>query len=342
MSQHPRRRIAVIGGGANHEHAVSLASAAGVTRAVRALTHIAVPLTIGEDGAWRDEQGVALPVHRAVELVAGCDVAFAVLHGERGEDGTIAGLLDLCGVPSAGSPVRAGALGMDKHATKLVAASLGIETARGRVVSSGGEVGITVAGLTPPFVVKPAGGGSSNGVFVVADLDGLPDAVDRARTFGDPVLIEEYVTGREVDVAVFRDRHGTLRLGAPLEIAVAPGDVFGATEKYDGTARFTVPAPIDPADEAAVRSAARRLYEALGCAGVARFDFFVTADGPVLNEVNTTPGMTERSQVPLMYAAMGLDYTGLIAELLDAAFAPIPAAGAARHAEAPHSSGSAA
>ena len=324
MPQHTRRRIAVIGGGANDEHPVSLASAAGVTRAVRALRDIAVPLTIGEDGTWRDDQDVALPAHRAVELLTGCDVAFPVLHGERGEDGTIAGLLELCGVPFAGSPVRAGALGMDKHATKLIAASRGIATANGRVVASGDAAGIAAAGLTPPFVVKPASGGSSNGVFVVPDVAGLADTVDRARAFGDPVLIEEYVTGREVDIAVFRDRRGALRLGATLEISVAPGDVFGATETYDGSARSPVPAPLDDADEAAVRAAATRLYDALGCAGVARFDFFVTAAGPVLNEVNTTPGMTERSQVPLMYAATGLDYTGLIAELLDAALPPAP------------------
>lgn len=261
-----------------------------------------------------------LPAHRAIELLTGCDAAIPMLHGVRGEDGAIAGLLELCGVPSAGSPVRAGALGMDKQATKLVAASLGIATANARLVGPG-SVAVT-EGLTPPFVVKPASGGSSNGVFVVADPDGVADAVDRARTFGDPVLIEEYVAGREVDVAVFRDRHGALRLGAALEIGVSSGGVFGAAEKYDGSARFTVPAAISDAEEAAVRSAATRLYDALGCAGVARFDFFVTADGPVLNEVNTTPGMTERSQVPLMYAATGLDYTGLIAELLDAVLSP--------------------
>ncbi|MFB7844327.1 ATP-grasp domain-containing protein [Microbacterium sp. NPDC056052] len=320
MPQHTRRRIAVIGGGANDEHAVSLASAAAVARAVRALRHTAVLLTIGEDGAWRDEQDAVLPAPRAIELLTGCDGAIPMLHGVRGEDGAIAGLLELCGVPSAGSPVRAGARGMDKHVTKLVAASLGIATANARLIEAGSVAAIT--GLTPPFVVKPASGGSSNGVFVVADPSGVAEAVDRARAFGDPVLVEEYVAGREVDVAVFRDRHGVLRLGAALEIGVSSGGVFGAVEKYDGSARFTVPAPIGDAEEAAVRAAAARLYEALGCAGVARFDFFVTADGPVLNEVNTAPGMTERSQVPLMYAAIGLDYTGLIAELLDAVPAP--------------------
>ncbi|MFJ4165499.1 ATP-grasp domain-containing protein [Microbacterium sp. NPDC089698] len=319
MPQHTRR-IAVIGGGANDEHTVSLASAAAVAHAVRALSHTAVPLTIGEDGAWQDERGTVLPAHRAIELLTGCDAAIPMLHGVRGEDGAIAGLLELCGVPSAGSPVRAGALGMDKQATKLVAASLGIATASGRLVASGSEAVTT--GLTPPLVVKPASGGSSNGVFLVSDLDGVAGAVERARAFGDPVLIEEYVAGREVDVAVFRDRHGALCLGAALEIGVSSGGVFGATEKYDGSAVFTVPARIGDAEGAAVRSAAVRLYTALGCAGVARFDFFVTADGPVLNEVNTAPGMTERSQVPLMYAAIGLDYTGLVAELLDAVLSP--------------------
>jgi len=294
-----------------------------------------VPLTIGEDGAWRDEQDTVLPAHRAVELLTGCDAAIPMLHGVRGEDGAIAGLLELCGVPSAGSPVRAGALGMDKQATKLVAASLGIATANAQLIGPGSAAVTT--GLTPPFVVKPASGGSSNGVFVVADPGGVADAVDRARAYGDPVLIEEYVAGREVDVAVFRDRHGALRLGATLEIGVASGGVFGAAEKYDGSARFTVPAPIDAADEAAVRAAAVRLYEGLGCAGVARFDFFVTADGPVLNEVNTAPGMTERSQVPLMYAATGLDYTGLIAELLAAVPSTVPSS--PQHGEAPQRTG---
>ncbi|MDQ0642319.1 D-alanine--D-alanine ligase family protein [Microbacterium murale] len=316
MSQSTPIRIAVVGGGSNDEHAVSRASAASVVRAIRELNHTAVPLSIGEDGSWQDEHGTVLPAYRAVETLTGCDIAFPVLHGVGGEDGAIAGLLELCGVPYAGSPVRAGALGMDKHATKLIAESLGIATAKARVARPG--IDAAVMGLQPPFVVKPAAGGSSNGVFVVADPNGVAQAVSRARVFGDTVLIEEYVAGREVDIAVFRDRHGVLRFGAALEIGVTPGSVFGAAEKYDGSAKFTVPAPISDADETAIRHAAVLMYEGLGCAGVARFDFFLTDRGPVLNEVNTAPGMTERSQVPLMYAATGLDYAGFIAELLHA------------------------
>ncbi|MBL3688292.1 ATP-grasp domain-containing protein [Leucobacter zeae] len=310
-------RVAVIGGGANDEHSVSLASAAAVVRAVHELGLTAVPLTIAEDGSWRDAHGAPLPAHDAVALLTGCDAAFPALHGVRGEDGSIAGLLDLCGVPCAGSPVRAGALGMDKHATKLLAESLGIATARSRVVLPRQHV--TEIGCGVPLVVKPTTGGSSNGVFVVTDPDALVDTVEQARRFGDSVLIEEYVVGREVDVAVFRDRAGALRIGAPLEIGVAAGGVFGVAEKYDGTAEFTVPAAIADDDAAAIREAAARLYVALGCAGVARFDFFLTDSGPILNEVNTAPGMTEQSQVPRMYAAVGLGYAALIRELLYAA-----------------------
>ena len=277
----------------------------------------AVPLTIAEDGTWRDEHGTVLPAHYAVGAITGCDVAFPALHGIHGEDGAIAGLLDLCGVPCAGSPVRAGALGMDKHATKLIAESLGIATARSRLVLPGRRA--TETGCGVPLVVKPTTGGSSNGVFVVTDPDSLADTVEQARRFGDAVLIEEYVVGREVDIAVFRDRTGALRLGAALEIGVPAGGVFGAAEKYDGSAQFTVPAPIDDTETAAIREAAARLYDALGCAGVARFDFFLTESGPILNEVNTAPGMTEQSQVPRMYAAVGLGYAELIAELIDAA-----------------------
>jgi D-alanine-D-alanine ligase-like ATP-grasp enzyme len=295
-----RRRVAVIGGGANDEHEVSLASAAAVVRALRARGDDVVALTIDRDGRWRRTDGPRVTAAEAVAALTTCDAAFPLLHGERGEDGAAAGLLVLVGVPIVGSPVRAGALAMDKWVTKVLAARVGITTAPGSLVTTSG--------------------GSSNGVGVVHDRAALDDAVGRARAAGDGrVLVESFVVGREVDVALFRDRSGALRPGWTLEIAVAERSVFGRDEKYDGTADFTVPARITAAEHDSVLAAARRLYEVLGCAGVARFDFFVTADGVVLNEVNTTPGFTERSQVPLMYAATGLDYPDLVGELVEAA-----------------------
>lgn len=313
-------RVAVIGGGANEEHDVSLTSAAAVTHAVEELGLEVVPLTIGRDGSWRRaDDGIPLTPAGAVELLGTCDVAFPVVHGVHGEDGAAAGLLDLIGVPVVGSPVRAGALGMDKWVTKTIAEAVGIRTAPAVLVRATDP---DDAPLEPPFVVKPTTGGSSNGVAVVRRAQDYPAALAGARASADgvgDVLAEAFVTGREVDLAVFRDRSGALRTGAALEIGVASGEVFGRDEKYDGTADFTVPALLADDESRALEHAARTLYELLGCAGVARFDFFLAEDGLVLNEVNTCPGFTEQSQVPRMFAATGVPYVALVRALLEAA-----------------------
>ncbi|PZE66496.1 ATP-grasp domain-containing protein [Curtobacterium sp. MCBD17_021] len=319
MSEHTRRRIAVIGGGRSDEHDVSLASAAAAVRAVRANGHEVLALTVGRDGRWHGTGREALPTADAVRHLTRCDVALPLLHGVDGEDGAVAGLLTMLGVPFVGSPVRAGALAMDKWVTKLLAEAAGITTAPAVLVRPGDDVGEPPLDL--PLVVKPTTGGSSNGVTRVAAAYAYGGAVETARAAGGDVLVESFVTGREVDIALFRDRDGLLRAGATLEIGVAADGVFDRDRKYDGTAAFTLPARVSPAEHAAVDRAARVLYAALGCSGVARFDFFVTAAGIVLNEVNTTPGFTEQSQVPRMYAAVGLPYEDLVAELVDAALA---------------------
>lgn len=313
------RRIAVIGGGANDEHEVSLASAAAVTRALRTLGDDVVPLTIDRDGAWRHTDAGSLTPADAVAVLTGCDAAFPVLHGVHGEDGAVAGLLTMVGVPNVSSPVRAGALGMDKWVTKTIAEALGIRTAPGVLLRADDPVGLPPVPL--PAVVKPATGGSSNGVTVVRHAADFADAVAVARDAGDDVVIEAFVTAREVDIAVHRDRDGRLCHGATLEIGLAEGTVFDRDQKYDGTAHFTVPAALDDRDHRQLVNAATTLYAALGCAGVARFDFFVTADGVVLNEVNTAPGFTEQSQVPRMYAATGTSYEALVDALVSVAVA---------------------
>lgn len=308
-------RIAVVGGGANDEHEVSLASAAAATRAVRGDGTVAVPLTIDRNGGWRHTDGAVLTAAEAVAALTSCDAVLPVLHGVDGEDGAFAGLARMIGVPVVGSPVRAGALGMDKWVTKLVAEAIGIATAPAVLVGTGVD---SVRPAELPVVVKPTTGGSSNGVSVVRRPEEYARAIAAARAAGTDVLVERLVTGRDVDVAVFRDRTGALRVGATLEIGVAEGEVFGTAEKYDGSAAFTVPAQLTSTEHDRIESAARTLYTALGCAGVARFDFFVTGDGVVLNEVNTAPGFTERSQVPRMFAAIGLPYPELVGELVAA------------------------
>jgi D-alanine-D-alanine ligase len=302
-------RIAVIGGGANCEHEVSLASAASVAAALAGRGHDVVRLTVDPDGWWLDDAGAVLGLAGAVEAIRSCDVTVPVVHGPRGEDGTLAALLDLAGVRYVGSGVRAGALAMDKWATKLVAESLGIGTAAGVVLTASTAPAYR---FSEPVVVKPVAAGSSHGVSLVRTAAELGPALAGALALDDRVLVEEVVDGREVDVAVLATAAGRL-VSPPLEI-VADG-LFDHDAKYGGHADFRIPATLSPADRKALADAAVAMFDALGCAGVARVDFFLTDAGPVLNEVNTMPGFTEHSQVPRMFAADGLGYGDLL-ELL--------------------------
>jgi D-alanine-D-alanine ligase len=308
-------RVAVVGGGQSCEHEVSLASAASAAGALRTAGFDVLPLTIGRTGRWRDEAG-DLSLGDAVEALRRTDVVLPLLHGPRGEDGTLAALCDLAGVPYVGSGVRAGALAMDKHATKLVARDLGIAVAPGTLVTAATAATLT---WTAPVVVKPVAAGSSQGVARVDRAADLAPALEAALALDDRVLVENVVRGREVDLAVLGRADGSRVVAPALEVLV--DGFFDYAAKYDGGARFVVPAPLDEAEAKALEDAAVALYDALGCAGVARVDFFLTDAGPVLNEVNTTPGFTEHSQVPKMFAAAGTSYPALLALLVGDALA---------------------
>ncbi|QDW63496.1 D-alanine--D-alanine ligase [Oerskovia sp. KBS0722] len=331
-----RLRVAVIGGGQSCEHDVSLATAASIGDALEARDVDVVRLTIGQDGRWSDTHGqlgdgVGVSLTAAVGILSGCDVAFPAVHGPRGEDGTLAALLDLAGIPYVGSGVRGGALAMDKWATKLVARELGIAVAEGSLVDARSP-------LPPvrvfPVVVKPVASGSSHGVTVARDEAELRESVTRAGLLDDRVLVEDFVVGREIDVAVLETADGARVVGPPLEVVVATGGVFDTADKYHGDPTFLLPAPLSPAEQTALRDAALALFDALGCRGVARFDFFLSpVHGLVLNEVNTMPGMTATSQVPKMFAALGTQYVDLVEGLVLAAAAsaagPVPTRGLA-------------
>jgi len=319
----PAVRVAVIGGGQNCEHDVSLASAASVAAALDPTAYDVVRLTIGRDGQWIDEYGAPVGLAGAVEIIQGCGVVLPIVHGPLGEDGALAALCELAGVPYAGSGVRAGALAMDKWATKLVAEAVGVATAPGRLVTRAQTVVETVP-WTGPVVVKPVAAGSSHGVSLVRMRSELAPALAAAFSLDDRVLIEDLIVGREVDVAVVTLPDGERVVGPALEIVCA--ELFDTTMKYDGSADFRLPADLDDVPRKELEQAALAVYDALGCAGVARVDFFVTEDGPVLNEVNTMPGMTAESQVPKMFAAAGVPYPALLDLLVRGALADNPVA----------------
>jgi D-alanine-D-alanine ligase len=299
--------VAVIGGGRSCEHDVSLASAAAVAGGLDPVSYETVPLTIDPGGEWRDADGCALGLPGAVRVLQSCAVAVPVLHGPHGEDGTAAALCDVAQVPFVGSGVAAGALAMDKWATKQVAAALGLGTAEDVLLTPATAAAYVFTG---PVVVKPVAAGSSHGVTLVRSPAELDPALTRALALDDRVLVEELVVGREVDVAVLGRPDGTRVVPPVLEI-VADG-IFDHATKYDGSADFRIPASLSAAEVEELESAAVAMYDALGCRGVARVDFFLTDRGPVLNEVNTMPGFTEQSQVPKMFAAAGTSYGDLL------------------------------
>jgi D-alanine-D-alanine ligase len=311
-----RTRVAVIGGGRNSEHQVSLASAAAVAGNLDPAAYDVVALTIDPDGSWRDSAQRPIGLPGALRVLGGCAVAIPVLHGPHGEDGTLAALCDLAGVPFVGSGVRAGALAMDKWATKLVARHLGIGVAQDVLLTPATAPGYA---YTHPVVVKPVAGGSSHGVTLVRGAGGLGQALAAAFALDDRVLVEDIVTGREIDLAVLGRPDGRRVVAPALEIMVE--GIFDTATKYDGTARFQVPASLTDGERKDLEDAAVSVYDALGCAGVARVDFFLTPAGPVLNEVNTMPGLTEESQVPKMFAAAGTPYPELLDQLVRDALA---------------------
>lgn len=307
MRRHGRIRVAVIGGGANCEHEISLASAEAIHAHLDPTRYEAVGLTIGRNGCWYDGGGRPIGLAGAAHVLRSCDVALPAVHGPRGEDGTLAALCELAGLPYVGSGVAAGAIGMDKWATKLVAEAVGVATAPGRLLDA-----VTAAAYTwtGPVVVKPVAAGSSHGVTLVGDPAGLEPALDAALALDHRILVEEVVIGREIDVAVLA-RPGKERIvSPPLEITV--DGVFDHHAKYGGRAEFLVPAPLAEDAGKELEDAAVAVFDALGCSGVARVDFFLTNAGWVLNEINTMPGFTEASQAPKMFAVAGLPYADLL------------------------------
>ncbi|MDH6197232.1 D-alanine-D-alanine ligase [Mycobacterium frederiksbergense] len=263
------------------------------------------------------------------EVLAAVDVVFPVLHGPYGEDGTIQGLLELAGVPYVGSGVLSSAVGMDKEFTKklLVAEGLPIGDF---VVLRAKDVTVDLKDrerLGLPVFVKPARGGSSIGVSRVAEWDELPAAIELARRHDPKVIVEAAVPGRELECGVLEFPDGRVEASTVGEIRVAgvrgreDGFYDFATKYLVDAAELDVPAKIDDEVAEEIRRLAVRAFAAIDCQGLARVDFFLTENGPVINEINTMPGFTTISMFPRMWAASGVDYPTLLTAMVDTALA---------------------
>ncbi|MEN3612723.1 D-alanine--D-alanine ligase family protein [Plantactinospora sp. ZYX-F-223] len=330
-------RIAVLYGGRSGEHRVSRQSAASVLENLDPARYRPEPVLITRTGQWVFGTGAPVSVFEAVDRLRTVDVIFPALHGPYGEDGTLQSVLELTGVPYVGNGVLASAAGMDKEFTKKLLAAEGIPVADAVVSRPTDPDGVPPAAelrrLGLPVFVKPARAGSSLGVTRVTDWAELPAALEWARSSDPKVLIEAAVPGREIDLAVLERPDGRLEVGPPLEIRVAGGrSFFDYDAKYDdpGTV-FEIPARLDAAVTAELSDLAVRAFRALGCAGLARIDFFLRAGvAPVLNEVNTFPGFTPVSQYPRIWQVAGLDYPELLDVLVQNALARRTARSGAR------------
>jgi D-alanine-D-alanine ligase len=287
-------------------------------------TALALPADPGRGG-----QLLSLSQGAAGELLASVDVVFPVLHGPYGEDGTIQGLLELAGVPYVGAGVLASAAGMDKEFTKKLLVADGLPIGD-HVVLRPNRPTLELEErerLGLPVFVKPARGGSSIGVNRVTSWDQLAAAIADARKHDPKVIVEAAVPGRELECGVLELPDGRVEASTVGEIRVAGvrgrEDAFYdfATKYLEDAAELDVPAKIDDEIADEVRRLAIRAFRAIDCQGLARVDFFLTDDGPVVNEINTMPGFTTISMYPRMWAASGVDYPTLLAAMVDTALA---------------------
>jgi D-alanine-D-alanine ligase len=302
-------RVAVLAGGRSSEHEVSLMSAAFVREGVAAAGHDVVAVTLERSGAWScDGQELAL---RPGGGLLGADVAWPVLHGPFGEDGTVQGLLELLDVPYVGAGVLASALCMDKVVFKEVLAAAGVPQVDYAAVREAqwradpDLVRAELARLGTPVFVKPARLGSSVGIAKAwAEIE-LGPALDAAFAHDPLVIVEGFSSGIEVECSVMG--LGDPDASVPGEIEVLKGDWYDYEAKYsdDGMA-LHVPARIPPGVRERVRELARETFMRVGCAGLARVDFFVEGETVLVNELNTLPGFTATSVFPKLWEATGV------------------------------------
>lgn len=346
--------VCVLFGGISPEHEVSLRSAESVLNNMNPDKYNIFPVGITKEGDWVLFGGTdysALPNgewldhpgnrRATISPVRGqgllsfegdcvvremIDVVFPVLHGENGEDGAMQGLLQMAGIPYVGPHVSASAVAMDKTLTKLVVDNAGVTQAAWQLVRNS-ELHNHMDGVLDrlenrfeyPVFIKPAGTGSSVGVSKAVNREQLREALLQAGAYDEKILVEEFIDGREIEVAV---------MGNDSPMASVCGEIDSGAEFYDYDAKYItdtsvsyIPARLSEEKAEQVRDMAVRVYSAIGCQGLSRVDFFVTYDGErvVFNEINTLPGFTSISMYPKLFAASGIPYDELIDQLLQLA-----------------------
>ncbi len=333
-------RLALVFGGRSREHDVSIVSARSIQGALDSTRYDVVPMAIDRNGRWADPETACRVLTESTDRTAGAvsfvgrsrlderlinqdfDVAFPVLHGPYGEDGTIQGLFEMLDIPYVGSDTASSALCMDKISSKRILAQAGLPTPawveidRTQWNEGHQDIERRCLNLGLPLFVKPARLGSSVGISKVKTPNQLAGAIAEALEHGPRVVVENGIDAREIEVAVLGNDHP--RASLPGE--VVPGNEFyDYDDKYlDSKCELLAPAPLDEAATQQVQRLAVEVFRLLGCAGMARVDLFLDREGHGLwvNEVNTIPGFTSISLYPRLWGLTGLDYPSLLDELV--------------------------
>ena len=349
-----KTRVAVIYGGKSTEHSVSCVTAGAIMNNLDPQRYEIVPIAITREGTWTigvtegleikdgklpeveeaDELTVSLnpqgagQIHNVTRgtLHAEVDVAFPALHGVNGEDGTIQGVFEMAGIPYVGPGVMASAVGMDKEFMRKLMAAEGLPVTRDVILRGRTELTEEEKDfLGLPVFVKPARGGSSIGVSKVSSWDELDAAIAEAAKSDDKVIVEAELIGAEVEVGVLEYPDGKLVASVPAKLNGTEDSeegFYGFDTKYlDNTVTATIPATFDDDTIKSIQDLAIETFKSLNCEGLSRIDFFVTDNGPMINEINTLPGFTPISMYPQVFLASGVSYPELLDTLLATALA---------------------
>lgn len=336
-----KSRVAIICGGKSSEHEISCVSANGILNSIDRNKFEPVLIGITKSGKWLllpddsnfsivngalpsvPESGIEVSI-TSLGLLAGgkqlaIDVAFPVLHGPYGEDGTIQGLFEMIGIKYVGSGVLASAVSMDKSYAKPIFAAAGLSVAAGIVVTSKNFE--LPSNLTFPLFVKPARSGSSRGTTKVKQKSDLASAVEHALSFDTKVIIEQAVVGKEIECAVLQS-DGKITASEVGQISISSKfEFYDFQAKYlDNSMELIVPADLPAGVQSKIQQAAITAFNAAGCEGLARVDFFYSTQGQIIiNEINTMPGFTPTSVYPKLIEKNGINYQELITKLITTA-----------------------